>query len=233
MTYTVIARDPGSGRLGIAIATYSLAVGASCPHIRPGVGAVSTQAATFAPHGPELLDRLERGDRARQALTGTGESDPHFEYRQVGVVTADGDTVVHTGSRTRHWAGSITGENWLVMGNALAGEVVLRAMRDTGEKHRDGPLELRLMAALEAGRDAGGQRGKDGHLPERSTALLIYGVRRVPELDLRVDAHGNAVSELRRILDLWARVDPYYRLRAERPDETPPQDVWMRDQGTA
>ena len=118
------------------------------------------------------------------------------------------------------------------MGNALAGEVVLRAMRDAGDKHRDGPLELRLMAALEADRDAGGQQGADGHLPERSAVLLIYGVRRVPELDLRVDAHGNAVSKLRRILDLWERVDPYYRLRAECPAETPPQDVWMRDQGT-
>ena len=88
------------------------------------------------------------------------------------------------------------------------------------------------MRALEAGRAAGGLAGLDGALlPERSAVVVVIGADPFPEIDLRVDAHDDAVGELRRPLDLWSAVSPYYRWRAERPDETPPQDAWMRDRG--
>jgi uncharacterized Ntn-hydrolase superfamily protein len=234
MTFTVIALDRPTGQLGIAIATYSLAVGASCPFTRPGVGAVSTQAATYSAHGPAVLDALEAGMSAGRAVAELRMSDPYFEFRQVGVVAADGTAVVHTGERTRRWAGAATGSGWLTMGNVLAGEQVVEAMADALREAEGQPLAERLVAALEAGRDAGGQAGAHGeHLTERSAVVTVYGSARSPLIDLRVDAHESAVTELRRIFDLYMQADEYYQSRSERPDITPPQDEWMRQRGLA
>jgi uncharacterized Ntn-hydrolase superfamily protein len=232
MTYTVIARDPATGQLGIGIATYSLAVGASCPYIRPGVAAVSTQAATFPAHGPALLDFLADGKSLDDSFSRLRASDPDFEYRQIGIVTADGKAHVHTGTKTRIWAGALTGENWLVMGNVVAGEQVTAKMVDAFNADPAASLAARLVAALEAGRDAGGQVGLNAvHLPERSAVVLVYGSETFPVMDLRVDDHPDAVTELRRIFDRFSLADPYYRDRANRPSSTPPQDRWMAEHG--
>ncbi len=232
MTYTAIARDGVTGQLGIAIATYSLAVGASCPYIRPGVGAVSTQAATYPAHGPALLDMLENGTELSEAIASLSANDRNIEYRQIGAVTTDGEAHAFTGSSTRDWAGSMTGQGWLVMGNVLAGEQVVLTMGEALESSANQPLTHRLMAALEAGHDAGGQAGLENRrLPERSAVLTVYGAEQFPELDLRVDDHPNAVTELRRVFDRFMQVDQYYRDRAERPDSTPPQDLWMAEHG--
>ena len=229
MTFTVIARDPKTGHLGIGIATYSLAVGASCPWVRPGVAAVSTQAATNAAHGPAFLDLVENGETLETALSKLRSSDRFFEYRQIGLVTVSGQTRVHTGSETRHWAGSLTGDGWLVMGNVLAGEQVARAMGKVMEQSRI-PLSERLVLALEAGRDAGGQVGVGGkHLSERSAVVSVYESQPYPELDLRIDDHPDAVTELRRIFDRFNRADGYYRQRALAPDAAGPQDAWMAE----
>ncbi len=230
MTYTVIARDSKTGQLGIGIATYSLAVGASCPFVRPGVGAVSTQAATFAAHGPRLLDLLEEGLEADKAIEVLRSEDEHFEYRQIGVVTAQGQTLAHTGSMTRSWAGAISGDGSLVIGNVLAGEHVLEAMDQALHKHSSAGLAGRLITALEAGRDAGGQRGRDHKtLPERSAAAMVFGIYQHPVIDLRVDDHSDAVSELRRIFNRFEVAAPYYDSRASNPESTPSQDEWMAD----
>ncbi len=232
MTYTVIALDSQTGQLGIGIATYSLAVGASCPHVSPGIGAVSTQAATYPAHGPALLQMLEVGHQLEGAFSGIATSDEHFEYRQIGVVTADGSTHVHTGSSTRDWAGSLTGEGWLTMGNVLADEHVVAAMAEVMTSASSLTLAGRLIAALEAGRDAGGQRGLNGrHLPERSSVITVYGSDQFPEIDLRVDDHPDAVTELRRVFDRFMKAEGYYRDRAERPSSTQPQDQWMAEHG--
>ena len=232
MTYTAIARDPDTGQIGIAIATYSLAVGASCPHIRPGIGAVSTQAATFLGHGPELLDLLSQGSEIEKAFELLRSQDKYFEYRQIGIVTAARETHVHTGSMTRSWAGSLEGEGWLAMGNVLASEDVVAAMGEVLSSGGNSQLSQRLLAALEAGRGAGGQQGLGGrHLPERSAVVTVYGAQPLPLLDLRVDDHPDAVTEMRRIFDRFQATDDYYRDRAERPDSTPPQDRWMAENG--
>ena len=232
MTYTVIGRDPTTGELGIGIATYSLAVGASCPYIRPGAGAVSTQAATYPGHGPTLLDLIEAGMEPADAFDRLRASDRYFEYRQIGVVTARGQVHVHTGTEVRDWAGCVTGEGWLVMGNVLAGDHVTNAMAKSFGAGAGSTLGARLMNALEAGRDAGGQCGLgDKHLPERSAVVTVYGTQPFAELDLRVDDHPNAVSELRRIFDRFTQVDGYYRDRANTPADTPPQDQWMAEHG--
>ena len=231
MTYTVICRDPSSGVVGIGIATYSLAVGATCPHARAGVGAVSTQAATNERLGPELLDLLQQGDDVESAFSVLENSDQYFQYRQIGLVTWDGQAAVHTGSSTRDWKGSVTGEGWLVMGNVLSGAEVVDAMADTCRSGSEMALPERILAVLEAGRDAGGQKGSTGHLPERSSALIVQGSATVPVPDLRVDDHPTAVDELRRIHARFARASTYYAERSSNPDRIVAQDVWMRDNG--
>lgn len=232
MTYTVIARDSQNGQLGIGIATYSLAVGASCPYIRPGVGAVSTQAATYPAHGPALLNMIESGNSLPDAFDRLAAIDENFEFRQIGVVTGDGSIHVHTGSSTRDWAGSLTGVDWLVMGNVLEGEHVVAAMANVLKASDELSLSERIVTALEAGRDAGGQQGLEGRrLPERSAVLTVYGTEPFAELDLRVDDHPDAVTELRRIFDRFMQIDGYYRDRAEKPGTTPPQDRWMAEHG--
>ena len=232
MTYTVIARDPTTGQLGIGIATYSLAVGASCPYIRPGLAAVSTQAATFPAHGPALLDMLANGSTLDDAFERLRASDPDFEYRQIGVVTAGGEVHAHTGEKTRNWAGSLTGDGWLVMGNVLASDKVTSQMANVLNRDDGKTLAAKLVTALEAGRDAGGQVGLDSvHLPERSAVVIVYGKKPFPVMDLRVDDHPDAVTELRRIFDRFSLADAYYRDRAERPSSTPPQDRWMAEHG--
>lgn len=231
MTFTAIARDPQSGQLGIAIATYSLAVGASCPYITPGVGAVSTQAATFPAHGPRLLELVQNGVPVDEAFDKLHESDQHFEYRQIGLITTAGETSAHTGTMTRDWAGSLSGDGWLVIGNVLAGKHVVAAMAEAlqqGEKL----LADRLTTALEAGRDSGGQIGlEEKYLPERSAVLTVYGSERFPQIDLRVDDHPDAVTELRRIFDRFSKASSYYQSRAGDPASAGPQDVWMAEHG--
>ncbi len=227
MTFTVIARDPKTGQLGIGIATYSLAVGASCPWVRPGVAAVSTQAATNAAHGPDFLDLIENGETLETALSKLRSSDRFFEYRQIGIVTANGESSVYTGSKTRDWAGSMQGDGWLVMGNVLAGEHVISAMADTLTGSIE-DLGESLLFALEAGRDAGGQVGMARkHLPERSAVVSVYSNHLYPDIDLRVDDHPDAVTELRRIHDRFIKANSYYEARSRDPQTAGPQDAWM------
>ncbi len=232
MTYTVIARDSASGQLGIGIATYSLAVGSYCPYIRHGIGAISTQASVFAAHGPALLDMIENGSGLPESFEQLAASDEHFEYRQIGAVASDGSAHVHTGSSTRDWAGSLSGEDWLVMGNALAGSHVVEAMSKALQSRPEQTLAERLVLTLEAGRDSGGQSGVGGrHLPERSAVVTVFEDTPFPLLDLRVDDHPDAVTELRRIFDRFTKVQDFYRDRATRPNTLPPQDEWMVEHG--
>ncbi len=231
MTYTVIGRCGTSGRLGIAIATYSLAVGGYCPSIRAGVGAVSTQAFVNPGLGPLALRLMALGYRAEKVMAELAESDPEFDWRQIALIDRDGGAVAHTGRNTRPWSGHVTADGVVAMGNVLAGEAVVTAIAEGFEASAGEGLDERLLRALEAGRDAGGQQGADGHLPERSAGLLVYDRHEYALLDLRVDAHEAAVDELRRIHGVYAPYIPYYELRHRAPAETPAQDVWARERG--
>lgn len=231
MTYTVIGRCPRSGRLGIGIATYSLAVGSYCPAIRAGLGAVSSQAFVNPRLAPLALNLLALGHGLARVMAELTAEDPYIAYRQIGMVDASGEVLAHTGERTRPWSGHVAGEGFLVMGNVLAGPKVLQAMADAYVARASAELDERLLAALAAGRDAGGQQAADGtHLPERSASLHLHHVGPVSELDLRVDLHDTAVDELHRVHAAYRPYLPYYELRARRPDQTPPQDVWARQQ---
>lgn len=231
MTYTVIGRCEESGKLGIAIATYSLAVGGYCPSIRSGVGAVSTQANVDPSLGPLAIRLLAMGYSAGKTLAELTESDAKFSWRQVGLVDRDGVPAVHTGENTRAWSGHATDVGVVAMGNALAGEHVVQAILEAFQAAGGERLDERLLRALEAGRDAGGQAGADGHLPERSAGLLVHDRHDHAWLDLRVDAHDAAVDELRRVHGVYAPYIPYYERRHRAPEETLAQDVWAREQG--
>ncbi len=230
MTYTVIAGCARTGQLGIGIATYSLAVGGYCPAIRGGLGAVSTQAFVNLKLGNLALRLMDLGYSPDKVMSELAEDDSDFSYRQVGIVSAENVISVHTGSNTRAWAGHLTGEGYIVMGNVLAGEEVVEAMAEDFEKNEQVDLDERLLSTLEAGRDAGGQATADGtHLKERSAAIIIHGHRDFGHIDLRVDASEAAVDELRRVHGIYKPFIPYYKMRHHQPQEAPPQDIWARD----
>lgn len=199
MTWSIVARDPKSGRFGIAISTCAFAVGAICPWTRAGVGAISTQAHTNPLHGPLAIDLMTRGLPVTEALAMTLAHDEGREIRQVHGVDAEGNTFAHTGAHCVDWCGDLTGENVSVAGNMLAGHAVVA---DTLAKYEATPdLEFgdRLLTALEAGEAAGGdKRGK------QSSALLIQGSEPYAEADIRVDDHPEPVTELRRLFGIYS-----------------------------
>jgi uncharacterized Ntn-hydrolase superfamily protein len=212
MTYTLLARCPRTGALGLGIATYSLAVGSKCPAIASNVGAITTQAFVNPTLKALGLRLLGLGHPAAQVLELLRGADSDFEFRQVALVDRNGQVACHTGSRTRPWAGHQIGDGFAALGNVLKGEAVAE----------------RLMAAIEAGRRAGGQHGLDGPLPERSAHLLVHEADEHPAIDLRVDSHPDAVTELRCLLDEFRPYIPFYRQRWKDPARAAPQDAFVR-----
>ena len=199
-TFSIVAYDPATGDLGVAVASKFPAVGAMVPYARAGVGAVATQAAANLRFGSEGLKLLESGLTPQQALEKLVENDPGRGDRQMGLVDARGRSAAWTGKDCFDFAGHIVGENYSVQGNILTGREVLVAMSEAFANAR-GPLAERLMAAVEAGDAAGGdQRGKE------SAAMLVvregagYGGVGDRWVDLRVDDHAEPVKELRRLL---------------------------------
>ena len=231
-TYTIIGRCPRTLQLGIGLATYSLGVGGYCPYICPNVGAISSQAYADPQLGVIGMKLLKLGYSPVKVLQELQEHDEFFEFRQIGIVGKDGTSQCHTGSKNKEWAGHITGDGFVAMGNALVGEHTATAMAETYLKHETNSLDDRLIKALEAGRDSGGQRNVDkSHLTERSAALIVYKQDDFPFMDIRVDAHDKAVDELRRIHTFYAPYTEYMDIRAKSPAKLPTQDEWARQNG--
>lgn len=201
-TFSIVALDPANGDLGVAVASKFLAVGAVVPWARAKVGAVATQALANLAYGPEGLRLMAEGLSAGEALEHLLREDPEREHRQVGLVDAQGRTAAHTGRECFPWAGHHVGEGFCCQGNILAGpEVVQEMARAFQTTH--GELAERLLAALLAGDEAGGdRRGR------QSAALLVvreggsYGGTLDRYIDLRVDDHPTPVQELDRLLNL-------------------------------
>jgi len=224
MTFTIMARCPETGRIGIATATRSLAVGARVPHVQTGLGAVSIMAIADPRLGETALRLLETGYKAPNVIDALVSADPYAEYRQLGVIDADGFVAARNGKMNRDWTGFHIGENHIALGNVLKGEHVLDGIEDGFLENPDAPLEDRLMRALETGRDAGGQHGG-----QRSAAILVHDNRPYAHVDLRVDVHDEPVGELRRIYDAFRPAIPYYRLRLT-DARVPPLDDWLKEQ---
>jgi uncharacterized Ntn-hydrolase superfamily protein len=206
-TFSIVAYDPASQELGIAVQSKFIAVGAVVPWARAGVGAVATQARANTSYGPEGLALLEKGLSAKEVVTRLTEKDPNRAVRQLGVVDSKGRVATYTGDKCFEWAGGVQGKHYVAQGNILASESVTREMGKAFEGST-GDLADRLVAALAAGQKAGGdRRGR------QSAALLVvragagYGGNDRYR-DLRVDDHPKPIEELRRLLGLHKRVFP-------------------------
>ncbi len=208
-TFSIVAFDPKTGDLGVAVASKFLAVGSVVPYAKAGVGAIATQSFANTTFGPKGLELLRKGLTPSQVLKQLLASDKDREFRQVGIVDAKGRAAAFTGKKCLPWAGHIVGKGFAVQGNILAGEQVVKAMAKAFQETQ-GELAERLMAALEAGEQAGGDaRGK------QSAAILVvrkgagYGGFDDRYIDLRVDDHPEPIKELRRILNIklaWSQV---------------------------
>ena len=200
MTWSVITHDPATGAFAVAVATKAFAVGASCPFVRAGVGAVSTQSMTNRYLGPAILDAMARGVAPDAAIAGALAGDEGKGLRQVHAVDSRGRTAAWTGENCVLWCGSASAPFISVAGNMLAGEAVVA---DTlAAMHAGQGLDLpeRLMAAMDAGEAAGGdRRGR------QSAAMKLITTEDFPDLDLRVDDHAMPLSELRRLVEIWRR----------------------------
>ena len=206
MTLSIVARCPEANMFGVAIASSSPAVAARCAHSRRGAGAVATQNITDPSLGPQILDGLERGADAREALEAALHSTPFWAYRQLIVVSREGAPVVHSGANALGVVGSAVGVNAAAAGNLLAQPEVPAAMIAAFETENEQPeervhLPTRLLRALRAGVAAGGEAG-----PIHSAGLLVVRDVSWPIVDLRVDwADDDPVAEL---LLLWERYEP-------------------------
>ena len=202
-TFSITARCPRSGQFGVAVASKYLAVGAVVPFVRAGVGAVATQARGNPLFGPEGLDLMLEGVPPETILERFAATDTDWEHRQVHMIDARGRSACHTGAETVAWAGHRTGQDCTVAGNILTGPEVLDAMLAAFQADPNEPLARRLMAALLAGDRAGGdRRGK------QSAALLVVDREPYPIVNIRVDDHPDATSELARIFDLFGNAFP-------------------------
>jgi len=194
MTWSICAVDAATGQLGVAVASRFFAVGALCPAIRAGKGALSTQALInplYAKDGLELLDRDLDPKAIVAKLTGADEG---REVRQFHVIDARGASAQHTGKNCIEWCGHRSGPGYSMAGNMLAGPQVLEETERAYVAAKSLPFAERLMTAMEAGEAAGGdKRGKQG------AAILIHGTEEYPLLSLRVDDHAEPLAELRRL----------------------------------
>lgn len=198
MTWSIAAYDRASGAFAVAVATRALAVGASCPFVRAGVGAVSTQSITNRYLGPAVLDGLAEGLHPEEAVRRALAPDEGRGIRQLHAVDAQGRTFAWTGDNCVPWCGSLAGDDVSIAGNMLSGGAVIEATR--AAYLANAPLDLpeRLLRAMEAGEAAGGdRRGR------QSAAMKIVTSEDFPDLDLRVDDHPMPLPELRRLVALW------------------------------
>ncbi len=199
-TFSIVARDPETGDLGIAVQSKFLAVGAVVPWARAGVGAVATQARANVAWGPQALDLLASGMNARQAMDTLTSADDGSHERQCGIVDSNGNAASFTGPDCMYWAGGVEGDGFCCQGNILVGPDVVDAMAHA-YRHSSAPFAHRLVNALDAGQAAGGDsRGR------QSAALLVvregggYGGNNDRHIDVRVDDHPEPFDELRRLL---------------------------------
>jgi uncharacterized Ntn-hydrolase superfamily protein len=194
VTWSIIARDRATGKLGIAVATKFFAVGALVPHLQWGVGAVATQALINPFYGVNGLKLLRDGKSAADAVATLVAADEGRDHRQLHVMDASGRVAAHTGAACVDWCGQRVGDEYSLAGNMLAGAGVLDATEQGYLVNATVPFARRLIAAMRAGEVAGGdKRGK------QSAALVIQGEEDWPDLDLRVDDHAEPLAELERL----------------------------------
>jgi uncharacterized Ntn-hydrolase superfamily protein len=202
VTYSIVARDPETGELGVAVQSHWFGVGSVVPHVRPGVGAVATQSVPDPTHGARILDLLAQGTAPDAAIDAVLDGDEGGGFRQLGVIDARGRAASYTGPGCMAEAGDKAGTDFAVQANIMETAEVWPAMAETFAGNT-GPLAERMLAALDAAEAAGGDiRG------QQSAALVVLpppaapGTPPVLPIDLRVEDHPTPLDELRRLLVL-------------------------------
>ncbi|WP_416841602.1 DUF1028 domain-containing protein [Haloferax sp. DFSO52] len=215
-TFSIVARDPDQNAVGVAVQSKFISVGSVVPFVSADAGAIATQSFANVAYGPDGLDLLREGHTADEMVERLTEADDDAPSRQVGVVGQDGSVAAFTGSDCFDVAGDVQGATYTVQGNILENEETLDAMAEAFET-TDGGLPERLLAALHAGNDAGGdKRG------EQSAAMYIakpdggYDGGNDRWVDVRVDDHEHPIDELERVFKLY----DITLLEREEPDET-------------
>jgi uncharacterized Ntn-hydrolase superfamily protein len=210
-TYSIVARDPETGAVGVAVQSHWFSVGSVVSWARAGVGAVATQSIAEPSYGPRALDLLAGGATPEEALGRLTATDERAPFRQVAVVDAAGRVATHTGTSCIAFAGHQAGEGYSVQANMMASPEVWPAMA-RGFEASSGPLARRLIAALRAAERAGGDvRGR------QSAAVVVAPPEGEPwrlAVDLRVEDHPEPLDEIARLLDLADA----YRLASEADD---------------
>ncbi len=201
-TFSIVAYDPETKEWGIGVASKFLAVGHVVPWAKAGQGAIATQSLANTTYGPKGLKLLKEGLPATEVLKQLTDSDPQRASRQVGLVDKSGNAATYTGEKCLPWAGGKTGDHFACQGNILAGPEVIDKMANAFEKS-EGPLTWRIMDALKAADEAGGDiRGR------QSAAILVvkegagYAGFNDRMIDFRVDDHETPIQELARIVSL-------------------------------
>ena len=228
MTFSIAARCPRTGMLGVATSSKALAAGGMVPHCRAGIGAIASQSFVNPYLGIDGLEFLAQGLPAERAIERLIEDDPGRALRQIAVVDKDGRAAAYTGEKCIPWAGQVSGAGYVCLGNILEREEVVQSMARAFETTLIEELPERLVQALEAGQEAGGdRRGR------QSAGIIVVGEEIYPSCDLRVDDHADPVPELRRVFEVYKREQiPFLQIMPRRDDPVPHWDwaIRMRDQ---
>ncbi len=221
MTFSIAGHCTRTGMFGVAITTSSICVGARCPHVRAGVGAVATQNVTDPTLGPKVLDAIAAGATAEKAVAAISGAAPFSEYRQLLAVDADGVTGHFTGAKILGTNMVSPGNHCIAAGNLLSSTAVPKAMTDTFAANPDQHLAERLLRSLEAGVAAGGEEG-----PVHSAALIVAHEQPFPLVDLRCDWDDeNPIARLRGLWEAYKGEMQAYLYRALNPSAAPSYGV--------
>jgi uncharacterized Ntn-hydrolase superfamily protein len=194
MTWSIVARDETTGRIGIIVAAASLACGAGVGRVSTGVGAVASQGVLNPFLGPQAIALLKAGASAEDAVRLLMAADEGRGVRQIHVMDAEGNCAAHTGEACASWCGHEGCPGLSVAGDGLAGPEVVAAAVNAYAENMGTTLALRLIASMQAGEAAGGEKGG-----RQSAALLVHDREEYPLLDLRVDHHDDPLAELSRL----------------------------------
>jgi uncharacterized Ntn-hydrolase superfamily protein len=206
MTFSIVARDEKSGRVGVAAAAKFLAIGARIAAIRTGVGAIVSQAVFNPYYGPRGLALLAAGASAPDVVRLLTAADEGRDVRQVQVMDRSGRVAAYTGVKCPAWSGHLVANNYAVGGSLVAGAKVIEAIAGAYEVASDMPFARRLILAMIAGERAGGDtRGR------QSACLLVHDEQEYSQLDLRCDDHANPLSELERMEEIARKSWVHYR----------------------
>lgn len=221
MTFSISGFCHKTGMVGVAITTSSICVASRCPWVRSNVGAAATQNITDPSLGNSMLDNLEKGLNPQQSIDDVIKKHKFIEYRQLALIDAKGNSASYTGSKTLGTNAVSQNENCIAAGNLLSSSNIVKIMSENFSKNSNLHLAERLLVALKAGLDAGGEEG-----PVHSSGLKVAFKDSWPLVDLRIDWSNN--DPIKELIDLWKSYEPQmmdYNLRAIDPSSAPSYGV--------